>query len=109
MCDTPLPNKKHINNGPTVLLIDDSTMRSTHVGTLMTPSLLAKARISYMLPTITKSLLSVSAICDEGVEVIFMNKEVRIICKGNLILKEKRDSNTGLWLVPIGSLSNPNK
>ena len=35
-------------------------------------------------------------------------KEVHITYKGKLNLKEKRGSNTYLWLVTIGSSLNPN-
>ena len=50
-----------------------------------------------------------SAICDEGDEMRFMKKEVQITYKSTLILRGKRDSNTGIYLVPNGSSLNPKK
>ena len=57
MCDVPLLSKRQINNGPTMLLPDDSDMKAKNFSTLKIPSLLTKARIACALPTITKSLL----------------------------------------------------
>ena len=80
-------NKKQTCNG-IVLLTDESAMKATHVGTLRMPSLLIKARIDCMFSTITKSLASTSAACDERGESIFM-KKIHITYKGRIILKRK--------------------
>ena len=71
-----------MNNGPTVLLPNNSTMKATHVGTLSMSSLLTKEIMSCALPTATKLLLSAWDVCDEGGEAIFMKKEVNVTHKG---------------------------
>ena len=91
MRDTPLLRKSQINNGPTMLLPDDSDMKTKHFITLKIPSLLTKARIAYALPTITKSLLSTSSTWNKGGEERFMEKEVYTSHKGIIILKVKRE------------------
>ena len=83
-----------------MLLPDDSTMKATCVGTLNIDSLPIKARIARMFPAINKSLLSILATFDEGGEVRFIKKEFYITCKGSIVLKGKRDYETGLWSVP---------
>ena len=62
--------------------------------------------MSYTLPVMNKSLLLISAKCDEGGEARFMKKEVYITCEDSIILKGKRGIETGVWLVPIGSPEN---
>ena len=47
MCDASFLNKKRINHGTTVLLLDDRTMKFTHVSTLSTPSLPAKEILAH--------------------------------------------------------------
>ena len=54
MCDTFLLSKRQINNGPTVLPPDNSTMKATNVGTLIMLSLPTKASTAYEFPTSTK-------------------------------------------------------
>ena len=83
-------------------------MRYTRADTINTPSIPAKERIAYKLPSITKSFLSMLATFDEGGKARFMKKGIHVTCKGKLILKVKRDSNTGLWLVPMWLSSNLN-
>ena len=85
LCDAPLLRKKQINNGLTVLLPDDSTMKATHDGTLNMPSFPTKEIIAFTFPSITKSLLSILAMCNEGVDARFMEKEVHVTCKGSII------------------------
>ena len=79
MSDARFLDKIQINNGSIVLLLDDSMMKATHVGTLNMPSLQTKTT------TTAKSLLSLSATCDDGNEERFMRKEVHDTCKGVII------------------------
>ena len=74
MCDVPLLNKRQIKNGPTVLLPDDITMKATHVEILSMLSVPNKDAMSCTFPAANKSLLSTSAVCDEGGEARLMNK-----------------------------------
>ena len=64
--DVPLQNEKQISNGPIVALPDDTTMQATHLGTLNIPQLPLKAKIAYKFPSIKKSLVSISDLCNKG-------------------------------------------
>ena len=73
--NVPLQNEKPINNGPIVALPDDSTMQATHSGTLNIPQLPIKAKIAYKFPSIQKSLISISDLCNEGGSAWFTKKK----------------------------------
>ena len=90
MRNNPLLSKRKISNGPAVLFPDESDMKTTRLGTRNMPLISTKARIARALLTITKSLLSMSAMHHEGDEAKFMKKEVHVTFKGVIILKEKR-------------------
>ena len=85
MRDDPFPSKRKTNNGPIVLLPDDSGMKATNIGTLSIPSLLTKGRTACTLHGVNKYLLQMSATYDEGGEVRFMKKEVHASCKGTIV------------------------
>jgi len=97
--DTPLNNQKPINNGPNVLLPDNTIIKASHIGNMTIPNLPNKAKIGYKFPDIKKSLLSISAICNAGGSAIFTNDKVYIFFNNNLIIKGIRDRTTRLWLV----------
>ena len=94
--EVPLENEKAIIQGPTILLPNDSSVTATHVGILVIPQFPAKAKIAYKFPNIKKSLISISAIYNEGGSTVFNNNNVLIIYKGKIILKGNRDKVTGL-------------
>ena len=54
MYDTPFLNKRQIRNGPTVLLPDDRTMKTAHIGTFNMPSFPTKTRIDCTFSAETK-------------------------------------------------------
>ena len=106
----PLDNECKIQHGLTVQLPDNSVIASTHKGNLQLPNLPASSTIAYKFPNIQKSLLSMCDICDKGGTAVFSKNDMHAILDGQVILRGKRDSATGLWLVKITSTkptSNP--
>ena len=99
--DVPLQNEKQISNGPIVALPDDTTMQATHSGILNIPQLPLKAKIAYKFPSIKKSLVSISDLCNEGGSATFTKHNVYIYYNCKIILKGFRDKTTGLWLLPL--------
>ena len=77
-CNNHLLNKKQISNGPRVILPDYSTMKATQIGIMNMPLLPAKERITCTFPAMIKSILSISAMHDEGGEAIFMKEKFYI-------------------------------
>ena len=78
-----------------MLLPNNSSITATYVGRLAIPQFPAKAKIAYKFLNIKKSLMSISAICNEGGSTVFNNNNIFIIYKGKIILKENRDKVTG--------------
>ena len=99
--DMPLIDEHPISNGPTVMLPNGNTISATHAGTLDLLHLSTETKLAYKFPHIQKSLLSLSAICNEGGVAIFSKHHMHIIKNGKIILKGIRDTTTGLWLVPL--------
>ena len=97
----PLTHQKPINNGPIVILPNDNTMQATHSGILNLPYLPYKAKVAYKFPQISKSLLSMSALCDEGGSATFHKHSVHMWCNNKIILKGIRDPDARLWMVPL--------
>ena len=105
--DMPLIDEHPISNGPTVMLPNGNTISATHAGTLDLPHLSTETKLAYKFPHIQKSLLSLSAICNEGGVAIFSKHNMHIIKNGKIILKGTRDTTTGLWLVPLSHCKLP--
>ena len=75
---TPLLNQIPIINGLIVVLPDYSTMQAAHSGLLSLPNLPLKAKISCKFPNIAKSLISISALCDEEGSATFTKSQVHL-------------------------------
>ena len=104
--DVPLQNEKPISKGPIVALPNNTTMQATHTGTLNIPQLPLKAKIACKFPSIKKSLISISDLCNEGGSATFTKHNVCIYFNGKIILKGFRDKVTGLWLLPLNANLN---
>ena len=101
--DRPLINEHAISNGPTVIMPNGDLIIATHAGTLNLPTISNKAKLAYKFPHIQKSLLSLSAICNEGGTAIFNKHEMYITKNRKIILKGTRDKLTGLWLISMNN------
>ena len=71
-----------ITNGLTVILSNGDTITATHAGTLNLPKLSKETKLACKFSKILKSLLSLSAICDEGSIAVFSKREINIIKEG---------------------------
>ena len=105
--EAPLLNTKRTTNGPTVILLEDTTIYATHEGTLDFPTLPLEARIAHVFPTLRKSLLSVTSIYVAGGTTIFESKEVNIKFGSKISLQGPRESSS-LWEVTLSNSTKDN-
>jgi len=86
----------------TVTLPDGSTVQSIQAGLLDIPCLPPAARVAYVFPALTKSLLSIATLCDNGYTVSYDSLRVRVFDRnGTCILTGQRCTQTGLWLMDL--------
>jgi hypothetical protein len=94
----------------TVRLADGITIQSVSEGFLSLPTIPHAAYRARVFPALHRSLLSVPSLCDHGYVVKYDHNAVHVYCPCNSnspILSGSRCPSTGLWLVEIGTRSNP--
>ena len=93
-----------ITNGPTVLSASGTVMTPTHSGFLsLSPLLSDAAQSAFVLDNLkTRTLVSLSQLCDDDCVAIFTRFEVQILKKDKIIITGKRMPN-GLWSLPLMS------
>ena len=88
----------------TVRLPDGAQVASTHTCTLDIPQLPQQARLGHMIPGLAShSLLSVVRLCNAGCEVTFTKIECIVKHRGRVVLRGKKCTRTGLWMVPVST------
>ena len=91
----------------TVHLPDGSTAISTYVGHLNIPGISLKATQAHVVPTFTKSLLSIGQLCDDGMIATYDAEAVTITTpQGITVLSGPRDLTNGLWKVNLLATAN---
>ena len=101
---TKAPTKdRQIANSPLqVRLPDGARVASTHTCTLDIPQLPEHAKLGHIIPGLAShSLLSVVRLCNAGCDVIFTKIECIVKYRGRTVLRGKKCTRTGLWMVPI--------
>jgi hypothetical protein len=101
--NAPCLDKKVTTNPLTVRFTNGKTMKSTHTAVLDIPELSKAATAVHIFAAMeNNSLLSVGKLCDEGYSILFSINEVTIMYSTqNIIMKESRDSTTGLWRINL--------
>ncbi|KAG0143449.1 hypothetical protein CROQUDRAFT_48845 [Cronartium quercuum f. sp. fusiforme G11] len=66
-----------------VCLIDDSTIPSSHVGTMVLPLQGSLKHNMMPIPDLNKPLLSVAELCDDGIVTIFTKTGCLIVKQAN--------------------------
>jgi hypothetical protein len=85
-----------------IKLPDGSFIESTHTCNLDIPWLPAHMTEAHIVPGLShSSLISTRKFCDAGCKVTFDADECRVYYGQKLVLSGKRDTQTGLWKVPI--------
>ena len=93
-----IPTKDPIS----VTLPDGNKVSSTHKCVLDLPWLPKQAREGHVVPGLTShSLMSVVTLCNAGCEVTFTKTDVKIRCKGKIILTGYKRNRTGLWMLSL--------
>ena len=92
-----------VASNPVLVTIPDGTqVRSTHVCTLRLPQVPEKGRFGHVLPGLSRhSLVSVVRLCNAGCEVTFTKIECIVKYRGRIVLRGKKCTRTGLWMVPL--------
>lgn len=92
----PTPIKVTVANGQVI--------ESTHTGTLTVPGI--GPMKAHILPRLDASLLSISALVDLGLDVIFDQYFVRLIRKADSteVFQGARDEKSGLWFIDLAKL-----
>jgi hypothetical protein len=89
-------------DGPTVLLPNGAHLKATHSGLLNLTSLPIAARRCYVLPGLSKSLVSVGALADAGLTTTFTATDATVTDEhGIVLLRGSRCDRNGLWTIPI--------
>ena len=94
-------------NGPTVHLADDSTIHATQTGLLpLSPALSNKAKSTCVFEDLKTPLLSLGQLCDDGCEIHLDSKKLVAFKDNKIILNGERNTQDGLWDVPIPQQPN---
>lgn len=90
-----------------VSLPDGTTVSSIQAGLLDIPCLPPEARIAHVFPSLTKSLLSISTICDKaGLTATYNSQHVYLLDSNNrCVLRGDRCPSTGLWIIDLTAAS----
>ena len=79
-------------------------MKSTHsVQVPLAPQLSKSAQHGHVLDGLKtgSALISIGQLCDDDCAAIFTKFNVKIIKDGNIIITGTRDSQNGLWTIPL--------
>ena len=90
--ETPFLNVNSTTTGLAVILPDNTTISITHADILDLLTLPTNAKIAHMFPTLNKSLLSISSICNVGDTDKFTAKEATIHVDRKIVLQVPKDS-----------------
>ena len=97
-------------NPISVTIPDGSQVQSTHTCTVAIPELPDAARIGHIIPGLAShSLLSVVKLCNAGCEVSCSKVECIVKYRGRIVLRGRKCSSTGLWMVPLDTRHSPTK
>ena len=101
-CNAPVQNKQITTNPISILLPNGNTLQSTHTCEVAIPGLRPTAKKAHVVPGLSHaSLLSTAVFCDAGYTLTYDAKACHIRDGPITILTGTRDSNTGLWLIPL--------
>ncbi len=102
--DRWLRNLKVNPNPIKVTVANGQVIESTHTGTLNVPGI--GPMQAHVLPGLDASLLSISALVDLGLDVLFDQCFVRLIRKSDKfeVFQGSRDSTSGLWFIDLAKL-----
>ena len=99
--DLPLTNIKATNKGISVLLPNNTTIKSTHTAELDIPQLPANAKKTHIFPHLASgSLLSIGQLCDAGCTALFETHKLYIFHNGKIILQGTRQPSK-LWTIDL--------
>lgn len=109
-CTTLLEDVEPCNDGPTVLLPDNSSIKATHRGVLRMDGLPLSARKAWVFPDLARSLISVATLADAGLSITFDAYKVEVrgppsgpdAQDGTILLIGPRCRSTLLWTIPVG-------
>ena len=88
--------------GPTVFLPNNESITSTASGYLPIPQLSPTSNTTHILPGLkSSSLLSLGQICDDNCIVQLTKSHLYVFKNNKIILTGYRNSNDGLWDVPL--------
>ena len=95
-------------SGPYVRLPNDDIIQATHFGSLqLHPALSKKASTAHVFDGITNSsLLSLGQLCDDNCIAVLDKNKMQVYKQNTIILSGTRNSNDGLWDIPVPTTSN---
>ena len=89
-------------NGPVVHLADNSTIKSTAVGTLPLTTLLStQAKEAHVFSELQHPLLSLGQLCDDNCDILLTKSKLIAKKNNKIILMGSRNKTDGLWDVPM--------
>ena len=89
-------------NGPVVHLADNSTIKSTAVGTLPLTTLLStQAKEAHVFSELQHPLLSLGQLCDDNCDILLTKSKLIAKKNNKIILTGSRNKTDGLWDVPM--------
>ena len=100
--NAPVQNKQVTTNPISILLPNGNTLQSTHTCEVAIPGLRPAAKTAHVVPGLSHaSLLSTAVFCDAGYTLTYDANACHVRDGPITILTGTRDSNTGLWLIPL--------
>ena len=107
----PITKKEKAITPISVTLPDGTKVQSTHTRDLRITQLPKSARVCHIVPGLASySLISVVKLCKAGCEVSFtrFGIGVKVHYRGQLVLEGSKCLTTGLWMVPLDTMSTAN-
>ena len=106
--EAPMDDMQVASNPVLVTIPDGTQVRSTHVCKLRLPQVPEKGRFGHVLPGLSRhSLVSVVRLCNAGCEITFSKIECIVKYRGRIVLRGKKCTRTGLWMVPLDQPTTP--
>ena len=107
--NAPATDIKQVQQGLRVKLPNGDTVKSSHKCNLLLP-LPQACKQGHIIPGLEGfSLISVVTLCNAGCEVLFTAISCTITHKGKVILRGRKCTKTGLWLLPLDQTTPTNE